>query len=395
MNISTHDQWAFVYSGAFKKWLLKTSPWANTGNTRQLPVPNKARMMVNLTSALAGNIVLPATAGDRDRIIVKTRSSQAYEIDKANTLDGAPSRLTARSQYEYVFTKETGKWERAAEPRGATYEAYQYPTGQLPRLNTSTTTVHFADANWFPTLFLPKGYGKGTRIIVDTEATYNVKVSGEGVNDVLKTGELAVFVANESGAWSRETRTVDLLLMYSDKVASALGESAARARLMQSLILTNQALENSRANFRYRVVAMRKFTAPKWKSGSMYDLRTDPTAQAWLEEVKADGLHYLSDEGYSGSWINGGKVNHVTVSDINLATTSMRYFIAFPAGGDRQSAYAQGYDELGSILGGNINAFYSNTQRITPDHGIRTGVDGKKDVVRAMNERSARIAAYR
>jgi hypothetical protein len=395
MPITTRDQWAFVYSGAFGKWLLRTSPWASPGNALQLPVPNKARMMVNVVSRLAGNIKLPAKAGDRDRIIIRSRINQAFEIDRANAMDGAASRLLARQQYEYVYTRETGKWERVSEPRAPILQAYQFPSGQLPRLNAPTTVIRFSNGNWFRTLQLPRGYGAGTRLIVDTSATYNVTVRGDGVAETLRTGELVAFVVTPNGRWSRETRTIDMLLLYDGRVAAQLGESAARARLVQSLTVVNQAFEDSRTNFRFRMVGVRKFTQPGWMTDPLVSLRTDPTAQAWLNELKADGMHYLGSTGNQGAWINGGKFNHVSVSSLWFDTTGMRWAVAWSLGADGQKPYAHGYRELGTVLAGKKIPYYSNTRRLTPDHGIRMGVAGRIDNVRAMNEFSAQVAAYR
>lgn len=407
LNITSGDRYSFVYREDFKKWFLRGAPVTETlvaqGNTLYLPAPSKPRTVITLANAhWVPRVVLPAKAGDRDRITIRSSAAYASVIGNENTNSAAATRLFAGAEYEYVYTQDNRRWELITSPTD-TYQASQIKGGNMPALRTPTTVVKFANANWVPVLTLPAGAGANTRVVVDTQAAYGIKVMASKTAHWLSTGELVSFVVDAAGRWQRETRTIDLLLLYSDKVATALGENAARARMYESFNLTNQALANSGANFRYRLAGLRRFAAlPHWKElgHPLNELRSNATAQAWRNEVKADGIYYEGTESGCGlGWVRAGVGSMVASGTIHCGTTVMRHEMGhnmgLSHGGTAGAGYSQGYLPGHTIMAGNAIPYFATPQRLDPMEGIRLGIAKQYDAVRAMNEYSATVAAYR
>jgi hypothetical protein len=84
---------------------------------------------------------------------------------------------------------------------------------------------------------------------------------------------------------------------------------------------------------------------------------------------------------------------------INCSTAVMRHEfghnMGLHHGGEGGAYYGQGYSPVATIMGGNAIAYYSTPRRYTSDYGIPMGIVNRIDAVRAMNEFSATVAAYR
>lgn len=407
LSIGTGDRYSFVFRGDLNKWLLRTAPtdqpaWTQT-NVLQLARPTRPRTLVTLADGRwAPRVVLPAQAGDRDRIIIRSTAAYGSVIGSEYTNSNTTTRLFPGAEYEYIFTREYNRWELVASPTD-TYDARQIANGMMPPLRTPTTLVRFADANWVPTLTLPAGHGAYTRVVVDTSAAYGVQVVAGSQRHSISTGELVSFIVDNAGNWQRETRTIDLLLLYSNKIASSIGDSAARARMYESFNLTNEALANSGANFRYRMMGLRKFDAlANWTQlgHPLDELRSNAIAQAWRNEVRADGIYYEgTEEGCGLAWINADAYSMVGTGSVACGTGVMRHEMGhnmgLDHGGTPTAGYRQGYLPARTIMAGNAIPFYATPWRLERQDGIWMGIDNQFDAVRAMNERSATVAAFR
>ena len=407
LNIATGDRYSFIYREDFKKWFLRAAPvtemLVQQGNALTLPTPSKPRTVITLSNGhWVPRVILPAQAGDRDRITVRSTAAYGSVVGNENTNSKAVTRLFAGAEYEYVYTLETRRWELVSSPTD-TYQAKQIAGGNMGALRTPTTVVQFANANHVPVLRLPGGTGAGTRVVVDTRAASSFQVIAEGTRHVITNGELVSFIVDAAGRWQRETRTIDLLLLYSDKAAASLGEQAARARMFESFNLTNQALANSGANFRYRLAGLRRFTAlPHWTAigDALSDLRYNATAQAWRNQVKADGIYYEGTENGCGlAWVRASAVNMVATGSTGCGTIVMRHEMGHNMGlnhgGTVGGGYAQGYLPGHTVMAGNAVPYFATPLRLDPVDGIRLGLTNQFDGVRAMNENSPAIAAYR
>lgn len=403
LNVFSGDRYAFVYRADLGKWALRTTPSTQQAVAASLPAPRRPRTVVSLDDRnWIGRIALPQVAGNRDRMIIRSSAKQEAVIGNENTSSAAPMRLYAGAEYEFVFTRENNRWERVVQPQ-IVLNASQMPTGLMPVLKTPTTVVRSWNGNHTPVLTLPAGYGSGTRVVVDTQATRAIQVVANGTRHSVTPGERVSFLVDASGKWQRETRTIDLLLLYSSKTVAYMSDSAARARMYESFQLTNEALENSGANFRYRLAALRAFPAlANWKelAHPLAELRSNATAQAWRNAARADGIYYEGSEAGCGlAWVNADQFSMVATGSISCGTTVMRHEMGHNMslyhGGTSGAGYRQGYLPAHTVMAGNAVPYYATPTRLSQEDGIWMGIANQYDAVRAMNEKSAQVAAYR
>lgn len=402
-TVKTGDTYLFSYRGSFGKWVPEYAPVRAIPAASSVPPSTSPRAAMTVSdAAFFSDVGLPASAGDRDRVVIRSAATWKTQIRNQYVNFQGPMNLQRGQEYEFLYVKEDARWEIVRSP-DTVYQAGNLAGGVLPSLVTPRTVVKSANANWVGNVILPNGQKQGARVVVESEAEWSFVVTSTGLNSPVRQGEVKAFVVDASGKWVQETVTIDLLLLYSDRIVSQLGESAARARMFESFSLTNEALENSGANFRFRMAGLRKFSAPSsWTTldHAVDQLRTHPLAQQWRNELKADGIYYEGSESGCGlAWVRSSAFNMVASGSTTCGTTVMRHEMGHNMGlshGDTPGAgYAQGYTSIGTIMGGNVIPYYSTPRRFTPDTGIRMGIVNTIDAVRAMNEFSAQVASYR
>jgi len=290
------------------------------------------------------------------------------------------------------------------------YRAEQLSNGNLPALSRPRTTIAAWDGNWVPDLYLPTSTPAGYRVVVTSHASFSITVHGlqnDNNNTVtVRNGDIIAFKVDPQGLWQQETVIIDILLLYSDKAAAQMGEAQERARLIEGFDLTNEALENSGANFRLRRVGLEMIVAPDhWTAliDPLSELRSDPAVQARRDQLGADAIYYEGTEAGCGlAWVRASAFNMVGTGSLNCGTTVMRHEFGHNMGLNHGVAtdynggdYAVGNSRVATVMGGNAIPYYATPWRYTEKHGISLGVIGQIDAVRAMNEFSATVAAYR
>lgn len=405
VKINRNDEYVFKYLAAFQSWVVESAPIRTltaTAATSSMPTPTSPITLVSFYNGdWIPNITLPLNPGDRDRVIIQSTATWNAYINKTQVNTIGPMQLRTGDKYEFIYIAENKKWEVVSAP-DTLYQAGKLTNGLLSELTTPRTIIDFSDGNYVKQLTLPNNSAQGSRVIVKSNATWTFNVAaGEQLFPIIK-GETTAFIVDQSGKWKKETSTIDLLLLYSDKAAEKLGESMMQARLLEGLNLTNEALENSGANFRFRMVGLKKVTAqPHWVAlgDPLSELRSDATVQKWRNELKADGIYYEGTEDGCGlAWVKASSYNMVASGSTNCGTTVMRHELGHNMGlahGGESNSYNQGYSVLKTIMAGNAVPYYSTPKRYSPDYGIPLGIKNEIDAVRAMNEFSATVAGYR
>ena len=399
--IRTGDSYTFIYRQSQAGWALANAPVRRLIDKQivsGVPRPTSPRTLIEFRDGnWTDTIRLPAVAGDRDRITVRSQATYASRIDNANVAFDGTMRLFRGDEYQFMYVAQSGRWEMVANPTSS-YRASDLVAlkGALPAITRPRTTVDFGDANYVANLVLPAAHKPGDRVVVRTSATYSFNVSADGQNVPVTTGELVSFIAGADNRWQKETRTIDLLLLYSDKAAAQLGGNAMRARLVEALGMTNDALENSRANFRYRSVGLRQIPArATWTNlgHPLTELRTDTTVQGWRDQLHADGLYYEGTEDGCGlAWVNGSPsaFNMVATGTTACGTNVMRHELGHNMGLN----HSMGYAYEGTIMAGNTLPFYAAPYLYAEDGRPLTPAGGWNEVA-GMNGRSAAVAAFR
>ncbi|WP_413501982.1 M12 family metallo-peptidase [Serratia proteamaculans] len=404
-NIFTNDVYTFKYLAAFNSWVIDSAPvrtlFADNINV-QMPKPTSQFTEVKFTSQHWIELIrLPENPGDRDKVSITSSSIFPTAIDATNVNIPGAMNLYSGEQYDFIYIAENKKWQLMKYP-DTRYEAKEIAGGKLGQLTHPRTLIHFSDHNYHYQLELPANQPAGSRVVITSDAAWNFTVLADGTTYPVSNGEIVAFKVDVNNTWSKETITIDLLLLYSDKAAARLGEDTMRNRLVEGFNMTNEALENSGANFRYRMRGLRQVIAKdNWKSlgDPLGELRSDPTVQGWRDSLKADGIYYEGTEDGCGlAWVRSSAFNMVATGSINCGTTVMRHELGHNMGlnhADTGSSYNKGYSLVRSIMGGNAIPYYSTPLRYTQDYGIPMGIVDKIDAVRAMNEFSATVAAYR
>lgn len=338
-------------------------------------------------------VKLPAQPGNRSRVTISSQAAYATQIDDVGVGVAGTMQLNRGDEYQFLYVSELGKWQLVKSPE-TVYQAGQVTDGQLPAMIRPRAVVSFSDGNFVPNLTLPRSAKAGDRVIVKSDAGYTFNVLTGIASFPVSKGETVAFRVNSAGNWEKETVTIDLLFVYSDKAADKVGESVVRSRIVEGFNMTNEALENSGANFRYRMVGLRKIAAPgHWieLGHPLVELRDDPLVQGWRNELRADGLYYVGTESGCGvAWINvaPSAYNMIGAESAGCGVAVMRHELGHNMG-------LRDYDGLsGTIMAGNEIPYYPTPYRYTSDGTSMDGPD-RLDGVKEMNARSAAVAGFR
>ncbi|PHM49516.1 hypothetical protein [Xenorhabdus miraniensis] len=402
--IFKNDQYIFKYIAAYKGWVVYSAPQREQKPkdiNSQMVHPTSQTTIVNFYDEnRIKKIRLPETAGDRDKVILKSSASCMTIIDDSNVNMPGAMILQSGQQYDFFYIAENAKWQLMHSP-DIVYEAKDLSNGVVPALTTPKTIINTSDENYQDKFYFPDNQTPGSRIIINSNYTFDTEIQASGGSYTISKGELVSFKVNADQTWNRETITIDLLLLYSDKAAIRLGEEKVKNLLIESLNTTNEALENSGASFRLRKKDIRQVKAKdNWidLTWPLMELPKDPIVQGWWKELRVDGIYYEGTEGGACGFTSPELYRIITVGLVDCGTTVMRHEIGHGLNvvdGDASNSYNKGNTLLMTIMAGNEIPYYSTPHRYTPEYGIPLGIVDKVDAVRAMNEAAKNIVAHR
>lgn len=410
LNLRKGDRYAFIFRANLNRWVPVKTP------VRTVAAPLATSALTSITAPQTevvfddahwtSVITLPATAGDRDKIVVRSTAAQPAEISNTNLAYQGTLKVNKNDRYEFIYIQEKNLWVMQSYPTKA-YQLKDLAAGQVPDSAMPRITVNAANNNWQSALLLPVTAKVGDQVIVQNDADADVSVSAQSAtfaSQTLSKGDVVRFIRNSSNQWTAETRTVTMLLVYSDQAVDRLGASAMKARLVEGVRLTNEALQNSLVNFYVKAVGYIQHELQGDTLGDVINYgRTDTVVQSQRDALKADAVYYEGTEDGCGlAWVNQypSKYNMIGSGSLNCGTTVMRHEFGHNMGlnhggeGSAPRVYAQGYTLLATIMGGNAIPYYSSPNLYTKDVGIPMGIVDQIDETRALNENSEAVSKF-
>ncbi|HBP02289.1 MAG TPA: hypothetical protein DD677_03740 [Stenotrophomonas sp.] len=340
----------------------------------------------------------PSSAFDRDRLILRSNATWDSEV-QVNKGDHVSQYLPLRrgDEYEFIFLAETGRWHVLRQPSHSIEttdrkevrlkdEGYGVIEVTAPRGGTTT-----------PNVILPKPR-QGLRVIAVGHPVTTMNIIADNLNVPVLNDEKIAFAVNGAGHWERETRTIDLLWALDMSSTEIPKRWDALTLMRENIRLANEALENSGATFRYRLVGnpIEQFTYPG------LDLRRVPAIlardrklHALLKQHAADGIYYGGSNLWARPEVCDDHFNSynekvlVIATALTCPTTSFRRTAGFVVGVPNNSV-AKPVQVIGS---GDQFPFYPSPHRLLPD-GRWAVNPGQEHVLDRMNSWAGGIAGY-
>ncbi|WP_410210142.1 metallopeptidase [Aquirhabdus sp.] len=413
-TVKTGDRYYFRYVAALSQWVPESSPTrvispaalaSLTASTISSPINQVTLTDQDLMAAIG----LPASANDRDQVTVTSATDRVVHINNAHTNTLATLNVKRGDQYTFRYIADKAYWVVQSAPIPL-FQLKDVPSGQLPTTTAPLTEVRAADANWQSTLQLPLTAQEGDRVVLRNNATYSVNVVSGSLAERVNTGENVRFIYNAQHQWQRETRLITMLLTYSGATVTALGDTAAKLKMLEEFRLTNEASENSRLNYYVKQVGsffQRDLPAPDQTLGDALNAVTkDALVYNERKRVLADDVAYFGTEAGGGlSWVNSSVGYAYTTNNLLEPVTVLRHEFGHNMGlnhntthEDAVATHYLGYGfshPLGStIMGGNSLPYYSSPDTYSPQYGVRLGVANEVDAVQVLNGRSATVADF-
>lgn len=410
-RVQQGDLYALMYSAKYQKWLPVVTPVRKltakqTGSVIPVPTAPKTEVSFDADNWRA-SITLPATASDRDRIFIKSSATRAAVINNTNLEFQGTLSILEGSTYEFMFVKDKNLWV-IQNSNTDSYLLKDVPWGQMAAIRYPVTRVTASIGNWRSALKLPDSAKPGDRVIVQSDYPKPFSVTATQASFASQTinqGDTVRFIRSADNQWTVESSLINMLLVYSDQAAARLGASAMKARLLEGLRLTNQAAENSLANFYLRVAGVMQQEMPGDTLGdALSNLRSETNVQTQRNALAADAVYYEGTEDGCGlAYVNQNPsaYNMAGTGSLNCGTTVMRHEfghnMGLNHGGEPSTAfpYAQGYTKLATVMGGNAIPYYSTPRIYTKDWGLALGIEDQIDAVRMLNRNAPAVSQFR
>ncbi len=401
MPLRTRDEYAFSFNARLGKWILRQGPETRLSLASlpqgQMPAPATALTRLNLPVGTAAKEVrLPAAAGDRDRVIITSHAQARTHLLHPSLEEQGTFTVGDGQTYEFMWNAQTRAWIPLQMPRTRVLvKTLNGPT--MAPIRTPITELVASDGNWARLVVLPNQAKPGDRVWVKSAATWAFAVgwgdtAGPNRHTVTQ-GEEVSFV-RLANTWARETDTIRILLAYGQGVTAQFGASAARARQLESLRLTNESLANSGARFRFQVASL--LEVPNL-GGELRDalgaMRSHPGIQAERERVMADAVYYEGIEAGCGwAFVNPSPsfFNMAATGSTACGTTVMRHELGHNLGLDH------GNGIVPTVMSGNAVPFFATPMRIEPTLRVPMSQDARvPDEVSIMDKNAPAIARFR
>ncbi len=340
----------------------------------------------------------PSYALDRDRIILRSNATWDSKI-RVNKNDPASEHLPLRrgDEYEFVFVAEKNRWHLLREPSRSVDTTYQKEVRLKDEGYGVIEVTAPVGGSTTPNVILPQPR-KGLRVIAVGHAATTMNIVADNLNVPVLYNEKIAFRVNDRGLWERESTTIDLLMVLDMSSKEIPYRWDALTLMDENIRLANEALENSGATFRYRLVGnpVEGFAYPGVDIRRVpEDLARDPNLQALLKKHRADGIYYGGSNRWGNptvcDWSHSSytEKTFVIATALTCPTSSFRRRSGFALGVPNNTV-AKAVPVIGS---GDQLPFYPAPNRMLPD-GRWAFNPGQENVLGDMNSRAEHIARF-
>lgn len=340
----------------------------------------------------ASPLVPPRKPYDRDRIILRSNATW----DSKTRVNNEDLPLRRGDEYEYVFVAEKDRWHQLRQPVRKVDTTYQREVRLQDEGYGVIEVTAPVSGTITPRVILPKPR-QGLRVIAVGHPVNTMNIVADSLNVSVLSNEKIAFRVNDRGLWERETTTIDLVRVLDMSSGEVPRRWDALMLMDENLRLANEALENSGATFRYRVVGsqIESFTYPGVDLRRVpADLARDPNVQALVKKHRADGIYYggsnrWNTEVCDSSHISYTEKTFVIATALTCPTSTFRRSAGFALGVPNNTV-AKPVQVIGS---GDQFPFYPTPHRMLPD-GRWAFNPGQEKVLENMNSRAEYIGRF-
>ncbi|ARZ75147.1 hypothetical protein CCR98_13530 [Stenotrophomonas sp. WZN-1] len=388
----------YVFDPYFRTWKLSYASYRPVSISSAKEFPVGPRTAVNMTPTQWNPYVeMPSKGTDRDRRVVQY-SSDLKPISyvglniEADSIFQWKGRIPALpgDRLEFIYINDggwgSGHWHPLHLPTHR-IDLKDLPGGKLVRPNAAVTWI---TARTAATLTLPTAYGNVPRVVVQNTATRAMNVVGPGLSDQVLAGETVAYRAIDSSHWKRETHSIDIMFAVATRLGEVGSKAIALELMRESLTKTNEALDNSGANFRFREAGVREINVPSYLPTEVIPRwMADYQAASVIGDSGADGIFVGGvAQGCNGLYHSAPRKQFVVAMNLLCPTDLLREEMGKALG--MKANGRQGVPVIGS---GNKLPLYATPTRFVDD-GSRAINPGQRDEVQHMNGVAAEVARY-
>ncbi len=397
MSVASGEAVRAEFDPVARQWMWVHAPYKQKSvRDRYYRVASRSVMELR-DGEWASPVSPPMTAHDRDRIILRSDATWNSEI-RVHPSDSPSEHLPLRrgDEYEFVFLAEKNRWHLLRQPRPSTDTTYQKEVRLKDEGYGVIEVTAPVGGSTTPNVILPTPR-QGLRVIAVGHAATTMNILADNLNVPVLYNEKIAFRVNDRGLWERETTTLDLLRVLDMSAKEIKYRWDALVLMDENIRLANEALENSGATFRYRLVGnpIEGFTYPGVDLKHVpADLARDPSLQALLKQHRADGIYYAGSNRWSTPLCDWSHTSYtektfVIATALTCPTSTFRRRAGFALGVPNWTS-PKSVQVIGS---GDQFPFYPTPHRMLPD-GRWAFNPGQEKVIENMNLSAKFIARF-
>ncbi len=403
LRIESGDVHHYVFDPFFRRWKLNHATYRPVLPNEASQKTTTARTRVTATNENFRGYYLdfPHSPSDRDRRVFKVADSKVIDpswglkIKDDNIFDREAHVWTnPGEEFEFMYVDDGG-------PGSSHWHALRYPVQRVDIDKSRGGKVDNAAAllTWVTTgggtVTLPNAFQRLTRLVVENvtgtqphPTPRTTTVIGPGLSDKVLPGEQVSYRLRDH-KWIRETTTVDVVFAVSGQLGEIGSKAMALELMRESLVKTNQALDNSGATFRFREAAVRDITVPYYLPTYAIPEWIANHAPQVISDSGADGVYFGGvATGCNGVHHSKPRKQFAVAMNLLCSTDMLREEMGKALG--MKVNGTQGVPVIGS---GNKLPLYATPVRFVDD-GNRAINPGQRDEVQHMNAAAAEVARY-